>query len=723
MKKILLAFTIFLTAFLSANAQCLVFPACPFSPQDVCDVSANDPLFWNESYWHDPVINSANVPEGPADLCLTVVDTCGLGNMEILYKLYLDLDQDGTRETVVRSDDLPGYNVVYFGNAGNPNNTGGTARAFDERPVPQNQKYGFALQAGVSGDSLTACVRWATQENPSAYAIPQLPYGTHKIEWTVTQNGEEKICAYLFNVKDCKKPTVACINGLSVNIIPTQIVALWNTDFLQYAEDNVTPTDQIQIGIRKSGTGNGFPLNPDGTPQTFVTFFCPNDLGTQYVELWSIDKAGNAGFCETYVIVQDQMGICGSPNTGPGICVKTACGDVPLEEYVVDITGGSPALPPIGIFTPPVPPDTNGCISITIGPFGSNYLAMPVKDNDHLNGVSTFDLVLINKHILGLQPLDAPYKMLAADANNSKSLTTFDIVELRKLILGIYTELPNNTSWRFYPADHVFSLPNPFTTPIPNSDTLSEFPAFKAVKVGDVNCSAIASSAQAPPEDRGLAALDLPDIILAAGQTIELPLRVASGADWLGFQFALETDPDALEIERILPGILPNLDENTFAQTRPGLLTVSWFSAAAQHLPAGATLLTLKVRARKATVLSDAVRLVSQRIAPEAYTAEERIQSLQLFFAPAVSGETQVLAPRPNPTSGAVSIPIRTVQPGAVELTVSDLSGREVFRQVFQMEAGLQEMLVPAAAMPQGGVYVWRVMAGDVVHSGKLVRH
>jgi hypothetical protein len=73
----------------------------------------------------------------------------------------------------------------------------------------------------------------------------------------------------------------------------------------------------------------------------------------------------------------------------------------------------------------------------------------PTKDDNPLNGVSTYDLVLISKHILGLEPLGTPYKMIAADANKSGSITTFDIVELRKLILGIYTDLPNNTSWRF----------------------------------------------------------------------------------------------------------------------------------------------------------------------------------------------------------------------------------------------------------------------------------
>jgi len=32
-------------------------------------------------------------------------------------------------------------------------------------------------------------------------------------------------------------------------------------------------------------------------------------------------------------------------------------------------------------------------------------------------------------------------------------------VEIRKLILGLYTDLPNNKSWRF--VDHAFVFPNP----------------------------------------------------------------------------------------------------------------------------------------------------------------------------------------------------------------------------------------------------------------------
>lgn len=129
---------------------------------------------------------------------------------------------------------------------------------------------------------------------------------------------------------------------------------------------------------------------------------------------------------------------------------------------------------------------------------GLSYTVTPVKTGNDGNGVSTFDLVLISKHVLGLEPLNSPWKIIAADNNKSNSVTTFDIVEGRKLILEIYTEFPNNSSWRFFPADMVFPDPNnPFSgTFFTNSLTLDNLlqsnsdVSFRAVKTGDVNNSA-----------------------------------------------------------------------------------------------------------------------------------------------------------------------------------------------------------------------------------------
>ena len=45
---------------------------------------------------------------------------------------------------------------------------------------------------------------------------------------------------------------------------------------------------------------------------------------------------------------------------------------------------------------------------------GLTYTVTPERDTNDVNGITTFDLSLINKHVLGLDTLDSPWKILAA---------------------------------------------------------------------------------------------------------------------------------------------------------------------------------------------------------------------------------------------------------------------------------------------------------------------
>ncbi|MEZ4948564.1 MAG: hypothetical protein R2784_04100 [Saprospiraceae bacterium] len=58
--------------------------------------------------------------------------------------------------------------------------------------------------------------------------------------------------------------------------------------------------------------------------------------------------------------------------------------------------------------------------------------------------------------------MTSPYKIIAADANNSGSVTTLDLGSTEKLILNVINDLPNTTSWRFVWADYVFPDPSNF---------------------------------------------------------------------------------------------------------------------------------------------------------------------------------------------------------------------------------------------------------------------
>ncbi|MFN4255947.1 MAG: T9SS type A sorting domain-containing protein [Saprospiraceae bacterium] len=239
------------------------FLDCPpmNTPVVFCDYSTNDPAQYHQ--------NHIDQCEAVVNLKTRVTDACSKANIMLSYRIWLDLDGNGYPETYRSSSDALAW------------------------PIETTQ----------TADTLTGQIKF-----PPGVG---LPYGSHMIEWIAMDNcGNQSICKYPFKVKDCGPPTLFCHHGLSVNIMETGMIGLWATDFLQKTFDNCTPTDQIKVRIRKKGAGTGLPTT------TNVLFDC-DDLGIQPVEIWAVDAAGNATFCETFVDVQDPLDAC-NPFTGGG---------------------------------------------------------------------------------------------------------------------------------------------------------------------------------------------------------------------------------------------------------------------------------------------------------------------------------------------------------------------------------------------------------------------
>jgi len=710
-----------------ASAQCPVIQNCPAQPLSICDNSTNNAQFWNESYYWDNVLGLHDLFEAETNLEISVQDSCSFDSLRISYVLLLDLDGDGAQETAVWSDSLPPANVVYFGNALNPNYSGGTLRRFDERGVPANQKYGFALEQVAQGDTLTAKLRWNTAAAPTQYQLPQLPGGTHKIRWIIESGSAHDTCEQTFTIKDCKAPTVNCLGGLSVNIMPTGMVQLYATDFLLSKDDNITPSNQLLLGVRIAGNGTGFPVDANGNPMSTVTFNCDH-IGTNIIQLWVKDKAGNSNFCETWMIETDNYSNCGgNPPPQYGVCAYTE-DNKPIEEISASLSGSGNGIPSF-IFTTQSP--TYGCINFNGVPIGSSIVITPVKDDNPLNGVSTYDLVLISKHLLSQEALNSPYKMIAADANKSNSISTFDVVEFRRLVLGIYTELPANTSWRFVNKNFVFTNPlNPFQTVFPENAlqiTLQGGQSinFIGIKVGDVNGTAIANSlTDEHADERMPSSLLLPDEELQAGQTIEIPVTAPNAGVWLGFQMGLQYDPHSLAIESIEPGDLPGMSAESFAFSADEI-RCSWSDGIAHTILPGDRLFTLRARALAPIRLRDAISLTDKRLRAEAYTeGDQPVIPLQLDFGKVQGANSGafVFAPQPNPTNAGASIPLQLTENTAVQFELRDVSGRLLYDFEQTLEAGKHLLDITAAAMPDAGLYFWNLKAGALRASGKLVR-
>jgi hypothetical protein len=518
-------------------------------------------------------------------------------------------------------------------------------------------------------------------------------------------------------VKDCKKPTVVCLNGLSVNIMPTQMITLWASDFLQYTEDNCTPAGQLKIGIRKSDTGTGFPVDGNGNPITNVTFTC-DELGTQYVELWSIDAAGNADFCETYVIVQDNMGNC--PPSGNEAKVAGALSTENtngLEEASVNIAGSSNAVPSFS-FTQMT--NDQGNYNFNAIPLASNSTVTPTKDDNPSNGVSTYDLLLMSKHILGIETLNSPYKMIAADVNKSGSITNFDIVEARKLILGIYTDFPNNTSWRQVDKSFVFpNMNNPFQTLFPetkqilnlNNNLLNE--DFVSVKVGDVNGTAIANSLmQTDDRSAGTLLFDVQDRAVKAGETFEVAFTAAEKV--AGYQFTLNFP--GLEVVDLTPGAAMKMDNfGVFADA----ITTSFDGDAVGEF-------TVKFRANQAGQLSKMLGVSSRITKAEAYSNDSR-QDVAIRFnngnVATISGVGfELYQNQPNPFVNKTFIGFHLPEAAAATLTIFDETGRMVFTQNSEFAKGYNTISIDRALLNTTGVLYYQLSTSTDSASKKMIQ-
>jgi len=500
---------------------------------------------------------------------------------------------------------------------------------------------------------------WLSGAGPYLNVAP----GTYPVRYVASDNcNNQTACETSVTVADCKKPTPYCKSGIVVElmVVDPAMVEVWASDLDDASFDNCPGALKFSFSADVDDTG--------------ATFTC-DDLGQNSVELWVTDAAGNQDFCITNVIIQANMGQC---DDDPLIAGQTATEQgAGVEGVTVNINS------PSG-FDNTVATDVDGNFMSAV-PANGDFTVTPVHDVDPLNGVTTYDLVVISKHILGVDLLDSPYQVIAADANKSNTVTTFDLVELRKLILFINTEFPNNTSWRFVDKDFNFANPaNPFASQFPEVINLNNVTAgqlahdFVAIKVGDVNGSAAVNFASA--EDRtmvGDLVLNADDIEMTEGQTYTVEFKATEFAV-SGYQFTMNFDNDALSFNGIVPALA---DESNFGLTmvNEGVITTSWNSNEVKTLATDEVVFGLTFTAKQSGLLSELLSVNSRYTVAEAYTADAELLNVALSFNNTIVADGfELYQNTPNPFATQTIIGFYLPEATSATLTISDVQGKVV---------------------------------------------
>jgi subtilisin-like proprotein convertase family protein len=505
---------------------------------------------------------------------------------------------------------------------------------------------------------------------PGSYGFNSTDFGkTFIVRYVVGDRcGNYAVKDYEVTPKDVVKPTPVCYQGLSADILPVTknvMLAASQFDAGSYDGNDCTAKNNLRLFIEKGTPGFG-----TAVPTTnMVMIDCQ---GIVPIRLWVVDAAGNADYCDTYVDVQNNMGAT-VPNCTPVnptgskllVVLNTAAA---LKAQIIK-NADVKATTPTGIIAATTSTDgyeLNFATTQVPAKIGAE------KNDNPLNGVSTFDLVLMTKHVLATQPITDSYIKVAADVNNNGKITTADIVELRKMILAIQTGFTNNKSWRF--LDNTMS-----ETPTITNVLKGQVVKMTGVKIGDINGSANAAS----PHSTGTFTFDVNEKVFAAGEEVKATFNAATIAQMEGYQFTLGYDKDALELANI-----EGSNEN-FGMVENGSITSSWNGNA----QSSDNLFTLVFKAKKAGNLSEVLNINSKFTAAEAYTKSGEYNNVALNFNGA-QNKFALYQNQPNPFMGRTVVGFSLPAADHAKMTIYDMAGRLVKTVEGNFNKGYNEVII-----------------------------
>jgi hypothetical protein len=364
-----------------------------------------------------------------------------------------------------------------------------------------------------------------------------------------------------------------------------------------------------------------------------------------------------------------------------------------------------------------------------------------------LNGVNMLDVLKIQRHILGLEILNSPYKMIAANASPSpdptqipEAITSSDIVELRKLILGATTVLPV-PSWRFVPQSYVFPNPNnPFNSQFPESETITTGTGvtadFYGIKSGDVTGDADGCTTQKP----GSLPVAQLSIAVAAthktGKFFTYPIIYQGSTHLVALQSAFRFDATKYRFLGVGTGETSFVQPSDFNldKVNEGVVKLAWCVSRPDQegLQPGEVLFYLTLeeigKTGNAEKHASVLQIAETEMPNLAFDAQNVGYSLALQIEnhiqlreSALASDLTVVA-TPNPVTESLKLSLEWDKTDKVEVILYDAFGRHAFRKEYALTPGSHTILIDNLSDLPAGAYRWVVRSRKLKSSGHFVK-
>ena len=545
----------------------------------------------------------------------------------------------------------------------------------------------------------------------------------HRIRWTLDDRcGNISICEFDFRVRDDKKPSPICTDEIIAVLMPSAGMISLNASIFDVASfDNCAGDLKYTFNA---------PFGQAGA--LVVRVFDCNDYVDNYnaetlesiitLPVFVTDASGNFDICTVRVQLQDNDGEC--DDTG-SIVIRGQ-----IESAKGEILGGSDELT-INGFKLYFNSDLKYSLRIPeMTVENLPYEISPERNDNPINGVSTLDIVLIQRHILGQSRIENPYERIAADVNGDGKINALDIMELRQLILLKRTGFTGKNaglSWKFVDKDYEF------TTAFPEGEAYARFIKirneqslnnndFVAVKIGDINSNA--SFDLGVTEDRSVAGIEnvtIRNADLLRGEIADIQLNLEE-SDYLdGYQLSvlLTDNLEILEVENHDLG----LSEHNFGIFREdGLITASWHGNSNRV----DKLLNIKVRALEDLELKNAVLLSESKENPvsECYDGVLETRKMSLKFVSDRNNVVQgydLLQNEPNPFRNDTKINFLLPMQEKVKIEVSSGSGQVVKVIEGVYSGGWNSIFLSASELGNAGIFYYTISTENYQAVKKMI--
>ena len=544
----------------------------------------------------------------------------------------------------------------------------------------------------------------------------------HTVTWRVSDGcGNFTSCTSSFMVIDNIPPTPYCVN-LSTALMENGQVELWACDFDLGAFDNCTESSKLRFTFTDVKPSDDPAYNPL-TKCSSKIFTCDDieaaggSIVVLDVYVW--DEKDNYDFCTVFLTLIDNNDSCDDVGNSPmaqiGGTITNVFGE-PLENVEVNILSAQPEYPASQMT------DISGHYMFDQNEMYKSYQLSGYSDDNPLNGVSTLDLVLIQRHILGLERLNSPYKLIAADINNDENISSIDLLELRKLILGIYEEFPQNDSWRFINDNDIIDPQSPWpvsvTRIIQDLDNNMMQEDFVGIKLGDVNDSASAKMNGESIESSPTKAIELSfnDTSYELGETVEMILNTNDASKVYGMQFTIETE--GLELVSI-KGMDIDVNQENYVVLNNNQTNFSWHSKSGKD---AAELIKLSFVATRSGILSESVDINSDMLRSEAYVGTDLdVIPVKLTGRNNTEHSFELHQNKPNPFNGSTTVSFDLPRSTTATLSVMDVTGRVLWSYTDEFNKGTQSIIISERDINATGVLYYQLEAGDFSAVKKMI--